>query len=54
MAYDPERMTAHEAVLTAARLAGCTCNPDIELAEPPHAHVRHDNWCALLRAQDVN
>jgi len=46
--------TAEDALLVAARAEGCTCDPDITLADPPHAHVYHDDWCALLRRQDIN
>ena len=39
------------AALTASRLAGCTCEPSIDIEtvdEIHHAHIAHDPWCALL------
>lgn len=48
--HDPEVLLG--AVLDASRRAGCDCSPDVELTEEfPgmfHAHVGHDDGCALL------
>ena len=48
-------LSPREALLVAARAAGCTCSPDIHVC---HAHRRavlaHDRWCGLLRRGDVN
>ncbi len=57
--YDAARFSHTEQVaLAGSRAAGCTCNPDIEITHDPtgieQATVRHDPWCALLRAGDVN
>lgn len=46
--------TARGALLVAAKAAGCTCDPDIDIGDWPQARVRHDDWCALLRRADVN
>lgn len=54
VAYAADRLSAREALLSATRAAGCTCSPTIELDNWPNAHVYHDDWCALLRAEDVN
>jgi hypothetical protein len=43
-----------DALRTAARAQGCTCNPDVTLTDDGQAHLWHDDWCALLRQQDVN
>ena len=51
--YRPDRVSAREAALAAARAGGCTCTPEIVLDEPV-AHVHHDAWCALLRRMDRN
>lgn len=44
--------------LATARAEGCTCDPEIELVEIEpdlySARVAHDDWCALLRAEDRN
>lgn len=52
-AYRTDRFAAHEATLAAARASGCTCQPEIEL-KWPRVYCRHDDWCALLRREDVN
>lgn len=39
------------AAVLAAKLAGCTCDVEVELEQVDgihHAHVHHDSWCALL------
>jgi hypothetical protein len=46
--------TDEQMVRAAARVEGCTCDPDVDLSNPPHAHISHDDWCALLRAHEVN
>jgi hypothetical protein len=46
-------LDAKRAALIAARAAGCTCAPDVEI-RGIRATVRHDNWCALLRREDRN
>ena len=54
--YDPGRLTAREATIVAAKAAGCTCNPEVELLEWRHgvvdgirAAVSHDHRCSLGR-----
>lgn len=41
------------AIVAAARLAGCTCQPEVTIrTEAPDIHhgaVAHDKWCALLQ-----
>lgn len=55
LAYDPARLAKRDAVLAAARAQGCTCKPTITIAPDGYnATVGHDDWCALLRRQDVN
>jgi hypothetical protein len=55
VAYDKSTFTTPEdALRVAARAQGCTCNPHITLDSGGHATARHDDWCALLRRQDVN
>jgi hypothetical protein len=51
--YDPERMTPAEAIIATARAQGCTCKPEVTI-DGVRAFLRHDDWCALLRKQDVN
>ena len=51
--YDEQKVTAAEAALMAARVSGCTCDPEIDL-EGIAATVYHDDWCALLRREDRN
>jgi hypothetical protein len=53
VAYLTDRLAAREATLAAARASGCTCQPEIEL-DWPRVYCRHDDWCALLRCEDVN
>lgn len=41
-----------QAAAIATLLAGCTCNPEITIEEARgfhHAHVAHDDGCALLQ-----
>jgi hypothetical protein len=53
--FETGRVSPREAMLAAARAAGCTCAPNILLSDVDHcAGVYHDDWCALLRRQDVN
>jgi hypothetical protein len=41
--------------LEAARAAGCTCVPDIVMSDADqYARVYHDDWCGLLRREDLN
>jgi hypothetical protein len=55
IAYDTSAFTsAEDALRTAARAQGCTCKPDVTLTDDGQAHLLHDDWCALLRRQDVN
>jgi hypothetical protein len=55
VAYDKSAFTsAEEALRAAARAQGCTCNVQITLGNNGHAHAQHDDWCALLRREDVN
>jgi hypothetical protein len=51
--FDPTQTTAIEAVTAAARGQGCTCDPEVTI-DGVRAFLRHDDWCALLRQQDVN
>jgi hypothetical protein len=51
--YRPDRRSAIEVALIAARAGGCTCEPEIEM-RGVRAIVSHDDWCALLRRGDVN
>ena len=53
LAYASDRIDAHDATLAAARASGCTCQPDIALGGS-YVYCRHDDWCALLRREDVN
>ena len=53
LAYAPSRLTPREAALIAARVAGCACEPDVEIRDV-HAFIRHDDWCPVLRKGDVN
>jgi hypothetical protein len=55
VAYDTEAFaTAHAALLTACRVQGCTCTPDIAITTDGHATAQHDDWCPLLRRHDTN
>jgi hypothetical protein len=51
--YDPERTSAIDAAIAAARGQGCTCQPEVTI-DGVRAFLRHDDWCALLRKRDVN
>jgi hypothetical protein len=43
------------AVIAMARVAGCTCDPEVEVRPfrdqqgRRHVDVRHDGWCPLLQ-----
>jgi hypothetical protein len=50
VAYSSEQFSQDEAVFASTRLAGCTCEPDIRI-DGQDVHVKHDQWCALLRAR---
>lgn len=49
VAFRPGRLDAHEALLIAARVSGCNCDPDID---PPR--IYHDPWCRLLRRLEAS
>ena len=53
VAYSSERFTAEQAAVTATRVAGCTCSPEV-VVDGLRATVRHDPWCALLRRSDLS
>jgi hypothetical protein len=53
--FEPGRVSSLQAMLVAARAAGCTCAPDIVLSDVDKcAGIYHDSWCALLRRRDLN
>ena len=43
----PDGVDLDAAALHMARLAGCTCDPDVEVRDGIAA-VSHDGWCPLL------
>ncbi len=51
--HGPSKLTG--ASLQAARLDGCTCDPDVKTTEDMsgvmHIQILHDDWCALLQAR---
>jgi hypothetical protein len=51
--YDPDRLSAKDAALIAARELGCTCAADITVSDGV-AWILHDWYCALARREDVN
>ena len=51
--YNPDAMTPRQAAIVAARAEGCTCKPTVTV-DGVRAFLQHDDWCALLRRQDVN
>jgi hypothetical protein len=53
--FELGRVSPRQAMLMAARAAGCTCMPDIVVSGVDEcAGIFHDEWCALLRRGDVN
>jgi hypothetical protein len=53
--FEPGRVSARQAMLAAARAAGCTCAPDVVVSDVDQcAGIFHDEWCALLRRGDLN
>jgi hypothetical protein len=53
--FEPGRVSPRQAMLVAARAAGCTCRPDIVVSDADRsAGIYHDSWCALLRREDLN
>jgi hypothetical protein len=53
--FDTGRVSPDQAMLAAARAAGCTCAPDIVVSDGDQsARIYHDSWCALLRRGDLS
>ena len=53
--FEPDPTDSYEAMLVAARAAGCTCAPYVYMSDlEREAAVYHDSWCALLRRGDMN
>jgi hypothetical protein len=56
----PKGVDLTEATIAMARLAGCTCNVEVDLdwhreGHVRHIAVRHDDWCpVLVRAERRN
>jgi len=49
--------TLRAAAVTAARLQGCNCNPDVDITEQGdgmyRADIAHDEWCPLLQRRSA-
>jgi hypothetical protein len=53
--FEPDLVSSRDAMLAAARAAGCTCRPDIVVCDlHRRAAIFHDEWCALLRQGEAN
>jgi hypothetical protein len=51
--FERGRLTPRQAMLVAARAAGCTCQPDIVVSDIDRsAALYHDDWCAVVRQGD--
>jgi len=54
---DRTQKGTENALHLAARLAGCTCSPEVTIEDDPllpgmlHATIHHDDWCPLLASR---
>jgi hypothetical protein len=54
IAFDTAKLSLEDAKITAARAEGCTCQPELSKIDWPHVTILHDDWCPVMRKQDVN
>jgi hypothetical protein len=54
VAFNPDRLSLEDATVAAARAEGCVCDPQLSKIAWPHVTILHDDWCPVMRRQDVN